>query len=52
MAGSRSEVVDPVLKKHHTVRPYRRGSWGPTEAEALISLDGGWYNPPRDGAPR
>ena len=22
-------VVDPVLKKHHRVRPYRRHSWGP-----------------------
>ena len=22
-------VVDPVLKHHHRVRPYRRHSWGP-----------------------
>ena len=26
-------VVDPVLKTHHRVRPYKRGSWGPKEAD-------------------
>ncbi len=38
-------VVDPVLKVHHKVRPYKRGSWGPREADALIAADGGWHNP-------
>jgi glucose-6-phosphate 1-dehydrogenase len=38
-------VVDPVLKTHHCVRPYKRGSWGPKEADALIEADGGWHNP-------
>jgi glucose-6-phosphate 1-dehydrogenase len=38
-------VVDPVLKTHHRVRPYKRGSWGPKEADALIAADGGWHNP-------
>ena len=38
-------VVDPVLKAHHRVRPYRRGSWGPKEADALIAGDGCWHNP-------
>jgi glucose-6-phosphate 1-dehydrogenase len=38
-------VVDPVLKKHHRVRPYRRGSWGPKAADALIAADGSWHNP-------
>jgi len=38
-------VVDPVLKSHHRARPYRRGSWGPAEANALIAADGSWYNP-------
>lgn len=38
-------VVDPVLKKHHRVRPYHRGSWGPKEADAIIAGDGGWHNP-------
>jgi glucose-6-phosphate 1-dehydrogenase len=38
-------VVDPVLKTHHRVRPYRRGTWGPKEADTLIASDGGWHNP-------
>ncbi len=38
-------VVDPVLKKHHRVRPYKRGSWGPKEADALIAPNGRWHNP-------
>jgi glucose-6-phosphate 1-dehydrogenase len=38
-------VVDPVLKKHHRVRPYKRDSWGPKEADAIIASDGGWHNP-------
>jgi len=38
-------VVAPVLKSHHRVRPYKRGSWGPKEADALIATDGGWHNP-------
>ncbi len=40
-------VVDPVLKKHHRVRPYKRHSWGPNEADALIAPDGAWHNPTR-----
>jgi glucose-6-phosphate 1-dehydrogenase len=44
-------VVDPVLKKHHRVRPYRRHSWGPKEADAIIASDGGWHNPiPREAS--
>ena len=38
-------VVEPVLKTHHRVVPYKRGSWGPKEADALIAKDGGWHNP-------
>ena len=38
-------VVDRVLKTHHRARPYRRGSWGPREADALIASDGPWRNP-------
>ena len=38
-------VVDRVLKTHHRARPYRRGSWGPKEADALIAGDGPWHNP-------
>ena len=39
------EVVDRVLKNHHRVRPYKRGTWGPKQADALIAEDGGWRNP-------
>ena len=38
-------VVDPVLKKHCHVLPYKRGSWGPKEANAIIARDSGWHNP-------
>ena len=38
-------VVDPVLKSRQPVRPYRRHSWGPKQADALIAADGGWHNP-------
>jgi len=39
------EVVDPILKHHHRVRPYRRGTWGPKEADVLIKPNGNWHNP-------
>jgi glucose-6-phosphate 1-dehydrogenase len=38
-------VVDPVLKTHPRARPYRRRSWGPKEANAIIASDGCWHNP-------
>ena len=38
-------VVEPVLKSHHRVRPYKRRSWGPKEADAFIASDGRWNNP-------
>jgi glucose-6-phosphate 1-dehydrogenase len=38
-------VVDPVLKTHRRVRFYKRHSWGPKEADAIIAADGGWHNP-------
>ena len=38
-------VVEPVLKTHHRVRPYKHGTWGPKEASTLIAADGGWHNP-------
>ncbi len=38
-------VVEPVLANHERARPYRRGSWGPREADALIAPDGRWHNP-------
>jgi len=38
-------VVDPVLKTHNRVRPYRRHSWGPKKADAIIASNGCWHNP-------
>jgi glucose-6-phosphate 1-dehydrogenase len=38
-------VVDPVLTKHRRAALYKRGSWGPKDADALIAADGGWHNP-------
>jgi glucose-6-phosphate 1-dehydrogenase len=44
-------AVDDVLKNHSRVRPYKPGTWGPKEADALIAADGGWHNPVTHGAP-
>ncbi len=38
-------VVDPVLKTHHRVRPYKRGTWGPKEADVIIGSGSFWHNP-------
>ena len=38
-------VVDPVLVNHHRAFAYKRLSWGPEEASAIIAPDGPWYNP-------
>jgi len=43
-------VVDPVLKTHHRARPYKRHSWGPKDADTLITKDGFWHNPSLKGA--
>ena len=44
------EVVNRVLKHHPRVRRYKRGTWGPKEADAFIAADGGWHNPSPDAA--
>jgi len=41
-------AVDPVLKKHHRVCPYKRHTWGPKAADLLIAPDGEWRNPGRN----
>jgi glucose-6-phosphate 1-dehydrogenase len=38
-------VVDPVLKNHHRVRPYKRHTWGPKEADTLMAATDRWHNP-------
>ena len=41
-------VVDPVLKNHRRAVPYKTGSWGPKDADALVTMGGGWHNPVLD----
>ncbi len=38
-------VVDRVLGNHDRSHPYKPGSWGPKQADALIAADGSWHNP-------
>jgi glucose-6-phosphate 1-dehydrogenase len=38
-------VIDPVLRTHHPVCPYKRHGWGPKKADAIITSDGCWHNP-------
>jgi len=38
-------IVDPVLDNATPVRPYKPGTWGPEEADALTQAVGGWDNP-------
>ncbi len=42
-------VVEPVLKAPPRAFPYERGTWGPTQADALIAPSGRWHNPAPDG---
>src|SRR5580698_2444322 len=37
-------IVDPILDKP-TVHPYKPGTWGPAEADKLISSVGTWWDP-------
>jgi glucose-6-phosphate 1-dehydrogenase len=41
-------VVDPVLKKHDRVRVYKRGTWGPKHADAILGPGESWHNPAAD----
>ena len=38
-------VVDPILKDKAPVYEYEPNTWGPAEADRLITGDGGWHNP-------
>ncbi|MEP7205669.1 MAG: glucose-6-phosphate dehydrogenase [Casimicrobiaceae bacterium] len=38
-------VLEPVLEHHSPALPYRRHTWGPKAADALIAPDGRWQNP-------
>ncbi len=39
------EIVDPVLGDVVPVHPYARGSWGPKEADRLLTGRDTWYDP-------
>ncbi|HWB31571.1 MAG TPA: glucose-6-phosphate dehydrogenase [Acidobacteriaceae bacterium] len=43
-------VVDPVLKHHHRAKPYKPGTWGPKQADALLAPGMKWHNPQQDAA--
>ena len=43
-------VVDPILTNHCPAYPYKPGSWGPEQADAIIAAHGKWHNPGPDGA--
>jgi len=38
-------VVENILDDATPVYPYEPGSWGPAEADALVSSSKGWHNP-------
>jgi glucose-6-phosphate 1-dehydrogenase len=38
-------AVEPVLKKHSRSCTYKRGTWGPKEAYAILGRDRPWHNP-------
>jgi glucose-6-phosphate 1-dehydrogenase len=38
-------VVDSVLADAPALHPYRGGSWGPVDAEAIVADGDGWHNP-------
>jgi glucose-6-phosphate 1-dehydrogenase len=41
-------VVDPVLTKHKKVKMYKRGTWGPKEANSLLDKGDTWHEPGQD----
>ena len=41
------EIVDPVLGDVVPVHPYARGTWGPKEADRLLSSRDAWHDPAR-----
>ncbi|HJR24807.1 MAG TPA: glucose-6-phosphate dehydrogenase [Acidimicrobiales bacterium] len=38
-------IFERVLSSPPPVAPYRQGTWGPTEADALVAGFGGWHEP-------
>ena len=44
-AADTAWVMDRVLYDHGPAYPYEPGSWGPTEADALVDDPHGWHHP-------
>jgi glucose-6-phosphate 1-dehydrogenase len=42
-------IVEPALRAPSPVHEYEPGTWGPSEADALIAPDGEWNNPTVNG---
>ena len=38
-------AIDPVVNVQHHIHSYKTGTWGPTQADALIAQNGSWHNP-------
>jgi glucose-6-phosphate 1-dehydrogenase len=38
-------ILEPLLDERPAVQPYAKGSWGPSEADRLVSGYGGWRDP-------
>jgi glucose-6-phosphate 1-dehydrogenase len=43
-------VVEPVLGSRTPLFEYESGTWGPAEADRLLSNGAGWFNPEQDWA--
>ena len=38
-------IVEPLLDTPGKALPYKPGSWGPAQADALVARFGGWHGP-------
>ncbi|MBX7097276.1 MAG: glucose-6-phosphate dehydrogenase [Myxococcaceae bacterium] len=45
------KVTDPLLDLPVEPLPYEPGTWGPSEADLLTQVSGGWNNPPEAAPP-
>jgi glucose-6-phosphate 1-dehydrogenase len=44
-------AVDPIIRTHPHVLPYQRGTWGPREADAILTDGNDWHNPTTEREP-
>lgn len=42
-------ALEPVLRRHGKSIRYKRGTWGPKEADELLGGHGSWHNPTEAG---